>query len=236
MKMGGFCLLFIAKDYFLYDAGKISHLQNMHLVSDVFCRVVWREWGRVLCYVLSLVQLGVDIVDGDTRLCFSSGLDSFVHMMSPHALASKLWEESRVDVYDAVGESLDEVLGYFGEEASKDDVVAAIGGGKDTVRLFVELLACDDGRGHAEVLCACDSIGICAAAHYDRDGHMFVALKMSDDVFTIGASSAYEDGESYVLHIILYIMCIAVTGLVRACHDHRVARLTQGLSLVVSCS
>ena len=125
-----------------------------------------------------------------------------------------------MDIDDAVGESLDEVLWHFGEEAGKDDVVAAFSSGKDTVWLFVELLACDDGSGYAEIVGAGDSVRVCAAAHYDRDGHMFVALKMSDDVFTIGASSADEDGESYVLHILLYIMCIAVACLVRVVHAH----------------
>ena len=132
-----------------------------------------------------------------------------------------------MDIDDAVGESLDEVLWHFGEEAGKDDVVAAFSSGKDTVWLFVELFACDDGSGYAEIVGAGDSVRVCAAAHYDRDGHMFVALKMSDDVFTIGASSADEDGESYVLHILLYIMCIAVACLVRVGHGHTVACLTQ---------
>lgn len=220
-------LLFSAEDNLLYDVREIFHLQHVHLVGNVFCRIVWREWGRVLRYVLSLVQFGVDIVDSDARLCFSCSLHRFVHMVSPHALASELWQESGMDIDDAVGESLDEVLWHFGEEAGKDDVVAAFSSGKDTVWLFVELLACDDGSGYAEIVGAGDSVRVCAAAHYDRDGHMFVALKMSDDVFTIGASSADEDGESYVLHILLYIMCIAVACLVRVGHGHTVACLTQ---------
>lgn len=105
-----------------------------------------------------------------------------------------------MNVDDAVWKTLNKVEWHLGKETGEDDVVASLHRLEGEVRLFIELLACDHGDGHAQVLCPGDGVGVGAAAHHNLHLHRGGVLKMPDDVFTVGSASSDEDGKLYFFH------------------------------------
>lgn len=189
-------LLNLALDDLLDDGWEVLHFQLVYLVGNVVGGVGGVETDGELGDVLALVKLGVDEVDGDARTGLVGGVDGFVYMVAPHALAAELGQEGGVDVDDATGVSLHQIGGHFGQEACQDDVVAAVDGAEHEVGVVVELLAGDDGGGHAQSLGAHEGVGIRAAADDDGDFHVGVVLEVLDDVLAVGSAAGHEDGEA----------------------------------------
>ena len=139
---------------FLQDCGVVGHFELVYFVGDGFWGVVGREGSAELGNDLACVADGSDVVDGDTGLCFAGSLHGFVDVMSPHAFSSVLGQEGRVDVHDAAGIEVEEVVGHHGEEAGEDDEMDVVGTqqGQHDVRILQVGLRHHTG-GNAQPLC-----------------------------------------------------------------------------------
>ena len=136
-------------EYLFYNGGEVLHFQQVFFFGDVFGAVGGGKGGAELGDDFAAVADGADIVDGHACLGFASGFDGFVYVVSPHAFAAELGQQGGVEVDDAAGECLNEVVGDEGQEACQDNelnVVLAKDG--QHVGRVCQLCLGDDGGGY----------------------------------------------------------------------------------------
>lgn len=147
--------------------------EGLHLFCEGVGRIVGRDGAFFLEDGGAVIVFFVDEVDGDTAFGVSCGDNGFVDEVAVHAFAAVFGQEGGVDVDDFVGESLDEVSGYFPEEAGEDDEVDA------------EVL-------HQFNIIICPEEGFFI---YDIGGYVFVGGDFEDaGVWFVGNDGCHLDG------------------------------------------
>ena len=99
------------------------HLQLVFFFCNVVGTVRWEKWGAELSDNLSAIADRTNPMNGEASLGFASSLHRFVYMVSVHALAAELRQQSGMKVNHAPVVSLDEIVGNHQQEPSQHDEI-----------------------------------------------------------------------------------------------------------------
>ena len=99
------------------------HLQLVLFLRNIVDTVGWKKWGAELSDNLSAIAYRTDPMNGETCLGFARSLHRFVHMVSVHALATELGQQSGMQVNHASVVSLDEIVGNHQQEPSQHNEI-----------------------------------------------------------------------------------------------------------------
>ncbi len=181
------------------DLGEVCHFEDVFFLGNGVGGVVGSEGCGELCDDLPAVADVGDVVDGHTGLSVACCLNCFVHVMAPHAASAVTGQEGRMEVDDATGEGVDEVVGNNEQEACEDDEVDVVltQEWQEDIGIIEVGLGYDNG-GHAQSFGSDEGIGIGAVADDEDGADVVAAFKITDEVLAVGTASAHEDG--YVGH------------------------------------
>ena len=165
----------------------------MLLFSYVFDGVVGRKGHMILRNDLATITNGCDVMHGHARFCFTGGFHSLVDMMAPHAFASKLRQESRMNVDDAAWKCLEEVIGHQWQEARQHDELHVVAAQQWQHLVSIGQLGFwDNNSGNAQSPGAYQSKRIGTIADNENHPGNIRLTEVPDELFTIGTVTRNE--------------------------------------------
>ena len=175
----------------------------MLLPGNVVHGIVGRKGTAVLGYYLTAVAYRCDVVYGHARLRLAGSLHGLMHVVAPHALATELRQQRRVDVDDAARERVNQEFGHQRQESRQHNEVDGILTQQWHHELWVVQLRL---RGHrrldTKVLCPGQGVGVSLVADHQRTVDALAVCEVFDEVLTVCAAPRHENGN--VNHILMF--------------------------------
>ena len=182
-------------DLFFYFCRKVLVFQRVDFGRYRLRRIGFGYRHAVLSQDVAAVVALVDAVDRNS--CFPvSGLhDRAVHPVSVHALAAVARQQGRMDVYDPVRVSGQQIFGYQPQESGQYDVIDLPSAHQpDDPVAIIKGVPVEYDRFDLQFLGAAEYFGIRSVGQYQFDAGRISGGEVAGDVFRVGTRPGCENG------------------------------------------
>ena len=182
------------------DGWEIIFLEQVDACRHIVGGIGWVDTAARLEESRATVVAVIDHMDGDAGHRLVVGHDSLVHVVAIHTLAAVVGQQSRMNIDNALGESIENMLRNQQQKASEDDIVDATQAQEIEHGIaLAEVAPTEIVRLDAKVAGTGSDIGVANIIYNNIDHDIGASAEIFSNLLRIGAVARGHDGEFYRL-------------------------------------